>query len=321
MKAIIADGNGGISIVERQKPLPKPNEELIKVAAFGINRADLLQIAGRYPPPPGSTDILGLEASGYLENGDLVGTLLTAGGYAEYVTVPKSTVLRFSKEISTQLGSTHLAAIPEAFLAAYHTLFQRGELSANETVYINAAGSGVGTCAIQLAALIPNVTIIACAGSDRKLDICRSLGAHHVINYKDEGIFDKINSVTNGAGVHLAIDCVGAAQFIDIQRALVKDGRWVMYGLLSGAKSPDISLTGVVMKRLSILGTTMRSRSEEYRAEIVSSFMKRFGQHFGVNGALRAIVDKQFDGLDKTAQALDYMRSNQNIGKIIVKVE
>lgn len=321
MRAVVGDGVGNAFVTERQIPTPREDEVLMKVSAVGVNRADLLQIVGRYPPPKGTTDVLGLEAAGRLQNGELVSALLTGGGFAEYVAVPKSAILRFPHPAPNSLSSSQLAAIPEAFLAAYHIIFQKGALSENETVLINAAGSGVGTCAIQLAATIPNVKIIACAGSDAKLEVCKNLGAHHTINYHSQGISDTAMKATDGRGVDLVLDCVGATQFKEIARSLSHGGRWVMYGLLSGPKSPEISLAGIVSKHLTVTGTTMRSRSLQDRANIVSSFLEQFGDQVGEQGSLKPVIHKVFRGLDSAPEAFEYMRNNRNTGKLIVSLE
>lgn len=319
MRAIIPNGEGGIKIVERAIPQAKQGEQVMKVAAFGINRADLLQIHGKYPPPPGTTDVIGLEASGYLSDGRLVTALLKGGAYAEYVAVPDSAIVSLPSDAPCSSDPVQLAAIPEAFLAAYHVMFQKGNLSRNESVLINAAASGVGTSAIQMASLVPNVSIIATASTERKLKFCQQLGAQHVVNYKQQDISDAALHATDGKGVNLVLDCVGAAQFKHNARSLGADGRWIMYGLLSGAKSPDIGLAAILAKRLTISGTTLRSRSDEYRGELISSFLHRFGGCFAAS-QLRPIIDTVFDGINCTEQALKHLESNHNIGKIVVKL-
>lgn len=318
MNAVLADGSGGVNVAKVPIPSPKLHERLIKVTAIGVNRADLLQIAGKYPPPVGTTDILGLEVAGRLEDGQEVCALLTGGAFAEYAVVPEATILKFPEEISRQLSSGQLAAIPEAFLAAFHVMFQIGKLTDNETVLINAAGSGVGTSAIQLASTLDNVTIIACAGSKEKLDVCKSLGAHCAVNYKEESISEVVAEYTEGRGVDLVIDCVGAAQFKPIERSLRMDGRWIIYGLLSGARSPDINLAGILSKRLTLSGTTMRGRSPDYRGSMVKSFLTKYGNKFGESGILRPIIHKEFNGLDSVAEAFEVVQENKNIGKVVV---
>lgn len=320
MNAVLPDGSGGVNIERVPIPSPKPDEYLLKVTAVGVNRADLLQVAGKYPPPIGTTDILGLEVAGRLGDGQEVCALLTGGAFAEYAVVPKATILRFPEEISHQLSSGQLAAIPEAFLAAYHVMFQIGKLTKNETVLINGAGSGVGTSAVQLASTLSNVTIIACAGSKEKLDVCKNLGAQFAINYREESISDAVAEYTGGRGVDLVMDCVGAAQFRAIERSLRLDGRWVIYGLLSGAKSPDINLAGILSKRLTLHGTTMRGRSPDYRGSMVDSFTTKYGSMFGESGLLRPVIHKEFHGLGSVTEALKFVEENRNIGKVVVRL-
>lgn len=320
MRAAVSNGKGGVVIVERPIPVPTSDQHLIKVKAVGLNRADLLQTQGKYPPPPGTTDVLGLEASGYLENSQPVSVLLKGGGFAEYVVAPKSAVVAFPESVQEKLTTVQLAAIPEAFLAAFHVMFQIGRLSENETVLISAAASGVGTSAVQLAKTIPNVSIIAVAGSQQKLDLCSRLGATHIINYKEESISDSVIRATNGRGVDLVLDCVGAQQFKENERSLKTDGRWVMYGLLSGAKSPDIGLAGILSKRLTISGTTLRGRSVEYRGQLVKEFSRRFGASFVPGGSLHPVVDQTFSGLDSLPEALQYLSDNKTMGKVVVEI-
>lgn len=320
MRAIIPNGQGGLTLTDRPTPVPQPDEALIRVSAVGVNRADLLQIAGKYPPPPGTTDIIGLEAAGHLESGEPVAALLTGGGFAEYAVTPKSAILKLPPRVTTSLTSVQMAAIPEAYLAAYHILFQKGQFSENQTVLITAAASGVGSSAIQLAKTVPKASVIASASTQSKIDFCRSLGADHVINYTQHSISEKVQDFTQGAGVDLVLDCVGAAQFRELQRSLKTDGQWVIYGLLSGAKGPDVGLAGIVARRLTVCGTTLRSRSKEYRGELVRTFSELHGPSFADGGPLRAVVDQVFDGLESTEKAFQYVRDNKAMGKVIVKV-
>lgn len=320
MRAVVPDGNGGISVAHRPIPVPKDDEVLIKVAAVGVNRADLLQVEGKYPVPPGTTDILGLEVAGTLESGEPIAALLTGGGFAEYAAVPKNAVLKFPDHITSALTPVQLAAIPEAFLAAYHILFQKGLFTENQTVLVTAAASGVGSSAIQLAKTVQNTSIIASASTQEKLEFCRSLGANHVVNYKEQSISEAVMEATGGAGVDLALDCVGAAQFKEIERSLKIDGRWVMYGLLSGAKDSRLGLAGIVSKRLTVCGTTIRSRPKEYRGELVQTFSQRFADAFGSGGQLRTVIDQVFQGLGSTKEAFQYVKDNRTMGKAIVQL-
>lgn len=321
MRAVVPDGNGGISVAHRPTPVPKEDEVLIKVAAAGVNRADLLQTAGKYPPPPGTTDILGLEVAGYLESGEPVAALLTGGGFAEYAVAPKDAILKFPAHVTSALTLVQLATIPEAFLAAYHILFQKGLFAENQSVLINAAASGVGCSAIQLAKTVENTSVFASASTQEKLEFCRSLGADNVINYTEQSISEVVKETTNGFGVDLALDCVGAEQFKEIERSVKTDGRWVIYGLLSGAKGPQLGLAGIVSKRLTMCGTTIRSRPKDYRGELVQTFSQRFGGAFGDGGQLRTVVDQVFQGLESTKEAFKYVKDNRTMGKVVVQVQ
>lgn len=316
----MANGNGGVIIQERPIAVPAPDEKLVKVQAIGINRADLMQIHGKYPPPPGASDILGLELSGTLQCGKPVAAFVNSGAYAEYATVRKASILSLPPDVSQLLTPVQLAAIPEAFIAAYHFLFQKGQLSANQTVLVNAGASGIGTSAIQLAKTVPNVRVIATASTKEKLDFCTFLGADHTVNYTNSSISDNVKKATNGEGVDLVLDCVGASQFKEHERSLKRDGRWVMYGLLSGSKCPDIGLAGIVINRITVMGTSLRSRTPQYRENLVQEFSDRFGNFFGREGSLRPIVHKVFQGLESSQEALTYLHSNRNIGKLVIQL-
>lgn len=318
MRAVLPDGQGGIKLTRIDVPTPEPHEYLIKIAAIGVNRADLLQVAGKYAPPAGAPDTLGLEASGYLPNGRRVTCLLTGGAFAEFAVVPKSAILPLPARVLHFYSMAQLAAIPEAFIAAYHTLFDIGCLSSGQTVLINAAASGVGISAVQLASSVDAVTVIASAGSHAKLESCIQFGAHHVVNYKSQPTAQIVMQATGGQGVDLAVDCVGAAQFKDIERCLKKNAKWVLYGLLSGAKGSGVGLAGIVIKHLTLTGTTLRGRSLQERGRIIHDFVDRFGECFGPNGSLSPVIHTEFKGLDSAADAFTMMQSNENIGKLVI---
>lgn len=317
MRAVIAR-DAVPTIVTVERPIPEHQQRLIKVAAAGLNRADILQVQGKYPPPPGASEILGLEVSGYLEDGSLVCALLSSGAFAEYVAVPGSAILRLPLP-ANNMSPISLAAIPEGFLAAHHLLFQVGAFEERQSVLVHAAASGVGTSLIQLAALVPGARVIASAGSAEKLDVCKQLGAHHLINYKEESISDKSLQYTSGVGVDLVLDCVGASMFKENVKSIRADGRWVLYGLLSGAKHPDLNLAALLGKRVQLLSTTLRGRSTKYKADLISDFTSRHASHFA-SGALRPVVHKVFRGLDSVGSAMEYMSTNTNIGKIVVDI-
>lgn len=335
MRAVQPDGAGSVSIVEVPVPPPPENAHLMKVCAVGVNRADLLQIAGKYPPPRGATATLGLEAAGFLDDGRRATALLTHGAFADYCVVQRDALLHLNAATMHAYTMAQLAAIPEAFVAAYHIMFDVGDLQPGQSVLLNAAASGVGVAAIQLAATLPDVTVIASVRSDDKLDLLQrrlsssatAAGAGsnlHLFNCETHPISDVVAQVTGGRGVHLALDCVGPAQFKPIERALARNGTWVIYGLLSGAKGDRVGLAGIVSKHLSLRGTTLRSRSSDDRAEIISRFVDRFGHCFSGSdsssgaASLMPIIHTEICGLESAADAFKMLANNENVGKIVV---
>lgn len=317
MRAVVADGSGGAKLVVRPTPTPLEHELLLRVEAASVNRADLMQLSGNYPPPPDATDILGLEAVGLLPDGTRVAALLVAGGLAEYVIVPRNSIFK----LPTQLPPVMQAAIPEAFVAAYHVLFECGAFAPGQTVLVHAAASGVGTALIQLARTVPDAVVVATAGSSDKLAMCTSLGAHHVVNYREASFADMSMVATAGRGVDLVLDCVGVSHFNENIRALRPEGRWVLYGLLSGARSPQLGLAGLLKKRLTIIATTLRGRDPTQRAAIVNGFASRFAHEFGPGRKLKPIIDRQFDGIETVPEALRYLQSNKTIGTLVVRFD
>lgn len=335
MRAVQPDGAGSVSVVEVPIPAPSTNARLMKVCAVGVNRADLLQIAGKYPAPKGATATLGLEAAGFLDDGRRATALLTHGAFAEYCLVPRDALLYLNDAAMRGYTMAQLAAIPEAFVAAFHIMFDVGRLQLGQSVLLNAAASGVGVAAIQLAATLPDVTVIASVRSDAKLDLLqRRLSSSataaaagsslHLFNCETHPISDVVAQVTDGRGVHLALDCVGPAQFKHIERALARNGIWVMYGLLSGAKGDRVGLAGIVSKHLSVRGTTLRSRSADDRAGIISRFVDRFGHCFGGidsssgTASLQPVIHTEMSGLESAADAFKMLENNENVGKIVV---
>lgn len=335
MRAVQPDGAGSVSVVEVPIPAPSANAHLMKVCAVGLNRADLLQIAGKYPAPKGATATLGLEAAGFLDDGRRATALLTHGAFADYCVVPRDALLHLNDATMHAYTMAQLAAIPEAFVAAYHIMFDVGHLQQGQSVLLNAAASGVGVAAIQLAATVPDVTVIASVRSDAKLELLQrrlsssasaaAVGNNsHLFNCETHPISDVVAQVTGGRGVHLALDCVGPAQFKHIERALARNGTWVMYGLLSGAKGDRVGLAGIVSKHLSVRGTTLRSRNADDRAGIISRFIDHFGNCFdgtdSGHGAasLQPVIHTEIRGLESAADAFKMLENNENVGKIVV---
>jgi putative PIG3 family NAD(P)H quinone oxidoreductase len=322
MRAIEIDNPGPQStLVTREVPDPtlSPGELLIRVAAAGVNRADLLQRAGKYPSPPGASELLGLEVSGIVERvapevaslhvGDEVCALLLGGGYAELVAVPAGQVLRRPKSVSLQ----DAAAIPEAFITAYANLVGEGRLVAGETVLIHGGASGVGTAAIQVARAV-GARVACTVGDDAKIERCRSLGAELVINYKREDFASEV-ARWSGGGVSLILDIIGRDYFERNIAALAPQGRLVCIATMSGAKA-ELDISVVMRKRLSIIGSVLRSRSVPDKSELVRGFSERFAPLFDT-GAMRPVVDSVF-GFDRVEEAHELMRRSGHVGKILL---
>ncbi len=314
------------------EPEPGPGEALVTVRTTAVNRADLAQAAGRYPPPPGVTDILGLEMAGVVTDpgppvagpaaggsggeawqvGDRVCALLPGGGYAEKVVVPRDLLLRLPDHWSFAQG----AAIPEAWLTAYVNLFLEGDLRAGQTVLIHAGGSGVGTAAVQLARQA-GARVMATAGTPVKLARCRELGAEVTVNYKEEDFYTVVQAATDGAGVDVILDPVGPAYLERNLRLLRERGRLVLIGLLSGRES-TVDL-GLVMGRMGrLIGSRLRSRPVAEKIAITTQFRRRFWPLLA-DGTLQPIIDSHFP-VEEAQAAHDYVRANKNTGKVILLV-
>lgn len=313
MRALVVEDN---QAVVRTVPLPTPKKghRIMRVHSAGLNRADILQTAGKYAPPKGASSILGLEASGYLEDGTLACGLVSGGALAEHVLIPQGNLLYIPS-----LSPVEQAAIPEAFLFAHHLLFQLGNFTDGQTCIIHAAGSGIGTALIQLASLVPSACIIATSRTPSKLSAAKKLGATVTVNTTEGPTSDAVHLATGGEGAHLILDCIGAAAFRDNARAIRKDGKWLLYGLLSGAKRSDVNLVYLLQKRINLIATTLRARDDAFKARLASEFTQLYASRFA-SGELRAVVAKQFDGLERAAEAMRFMENNENFGKIIVNI-
>jgi len=305
--------------------ISSPKHMLVKVVATAINRADTLQRKGSYNAPKGESTILGLEASGVIESvgeniekfkvGDHVMVLLGGGGYAEYVAVHENMVMK----LPSNFDLVTAAAIPEAWLTAYQLLYFNAKIKPGDTVLIHAAGSGVGTAAIQLVKAVANTKVVATAGTAEKLELAKSLGADVLINYKEQDIAAEVKEATEGKGVDIILDPVGASYWnLNIQ-SLAIDGQWVLYGLLGGAKI-DGNLFGQLLgKRGKLMASTLRTRSLEYKGELVSAFAAACIEKFE-SKQLHPIIDSIMT-LDDVVAAHTRMESNLNKGKIIMKVQ
>lgn len=323
MRAIRIEGPDQ-ALVLREVPRPDcgPEQVLVEVHATAVNRADLLQRRGLYPPPPGESDILGLEAAGVVaatgadvrevHTGDRVMCLLGGGGYAEYVGVDH----RMALPIPDALSFEQAAGVPEVFYTAYMTLVAEAALAAGETALIHAGGSGVGTAAIQLASALGARAFVT-AGSADKLERCRALGAAGTINYKEEDFAARGRELTDGRGVDVILDCVGG-QYLERNLALLAPkGRLIIIGLMGGAKA-DINLALVVGKRLRVSGTVLRTRTLAEKLALTAG-MRETVLPLLAAGVLRPIIDSVY-ALADAAAAHDHVASNANFGKVILRV-
>ncbi|MCA9925569.1 MAG: NAD(P)H-quinone oxidoreductase [Anaerolineales bacterium] len=300
-----------------------PDEVLVRVRATAVNRADLLQARGSYPPPPGASEILGLEMAGTIhavgENvedwnvGDRVFALLTGGGYAEKVVVSADMLMKLPQEWSFAWGT----AVPEVWFTAYVNLFLEGDLKAGEIVLIHAGASGVGTAAIQLA-LAAGAKVFVTAGSEEKLGRCRQLGAKLAINYKEHDFLEKVLLATDNAGVDLILDPVGGSNLARNVQALRRFGRLVNIGLLGGSAG-EMNMGLLLRNRLRIIGSTLRSRPPAEKANIRRQFESGFWPLLK-SGELKPVIDRTFSIQEATA-AHQYVAQNKNVGKVILLVE
>lgn len=327
MKAILLKDFGGrenLYLGETERPTPKANQLLVKVKTTALNRADIMQREGKYPPPPGESEILGLEIAGVVESvganctkfkeGDKVFALLAGGGYAEYAVVDE----RSAMSIPSNLSFEEAGAIAEVFLTAFQALHHIADLQKGETALIHAGASGVGTAAIQLAKL-QGATPVVTAGSAEKIAFCESLGAAWGINYKEQPNFDKIILEKTGKkGANVIIDFIGGSYFERNLNLIAPDGRWVILAFMGGMFPEKVNLAQVLMKRVRIQGSTLRARSLDYKAQLTQAFSEQKLPHFET-GQLKPIVDKVYNWED-VAEAHAYMESNQSIGKIVLRV-
>lgn len=323
MKAITIEGEKGktqLVWADVEDVTMGTDQVLVNVRATAINRADLMQAQGMYPPPPGASEILGLEMAGEIAavgvnvkdwaEGDRVCALLSGGGYAQQVNIHQDMLLRVPDDWSFEQG----AAIPEVWLTAFLNMFIEGSLQEGESILIHAGGSGVGTAAIQLAKAA-NVTAYATAGAEHKLAACRELGAALAINYKTQDFAEEILKVSDGVDVVLCP--VGADNFERNLKLLKRFGRYVSIGLLSGGNT-KLNLGLLLMKRLTLVGSTLRSRPLAEKIAITQQFSDRFWPHF-LSGELKPIIDTTFP-IEEAQSAHEHVAANKNTGKVILTV-
>ncbi len=324
MKAIVVKNDAAHTLYVENAPTPQPGPDavLIQVHATAVNRADLLQRRGLYPPPPGESDVMGLEAAAVIvekganvktwQIGERVCCLLGGGGYAEYVAPHQDMLLRIPEHLSFEQA----AAIPEAFYTAFVNLFLEGDLKARELLLIHAGASGVGTAAIQLARQA-GAQVFITAGNDDKIRRCLELGAEVGINYKTEDFAARVTELTQQQGVDVILDCVGG-EYLHKNLALLRlKGRLVLIGLLGGAKSA-IDLTLVLRKRLRLIGSVLRSRSLTEKIAITAAFKEKILPLF-VNRQIHPVIDSVYP-LAEADKAHEHVAANKNFGKVVLRV-
>ena len=321
MKAISQEGD---DLLWKENPDPdlKKDEVLIRIKASAINRADLLQRSGNYPVPPGASPILGLECSGIVEEvggqvenlikGDEVCALLAGGGYAEKVSVPSGQVLKVPKGFSFEQA----AALPEVFATAYFNLYMEANLSVGEKTLIHAGASGVGTAAIQICKAKGNPCFIT-AGTQEKVSRCMELGAEGGTVRNEENFADAVAKWTENNGVQVILDPVGANYLEDNMKSLTLGGRLVMIGLMGGAKA-TINLGLLMMKRLRIIGSTLRAQPIAKKTEIMNNLNENVWPSLE-SGDIKPIIDSVIP-IEEVDKAHKLMESNQTFGKVILKV-
>lgn len=305
----------------RPTPRPGPGEVLIKVVAAGVNRPDIMQRKGLYPPPPGASDLPGLEIAGEVAAlgegvrkpavGDTVCALVTGGGYAEYCLAAAALCLPVPKG----LGPVEAAAIPETFFTVWTNIFERGGLKAGESVLVHGGSSGIGTTAIQLARAF-GATVFVTAGSTEKCRFCEQLGAK-AINYREEDFVDRIKTLTDGKGVNLILDMTGGPYLQRNLSCLAPEGRLVLIAVQGGPKA-EINLLPIFLNRLTLTGSTLRPRSVDEKTAIAEALRLKVWPLLE-SGRVRPIVNAIFP-LTEAPEAHRLMESSRHIGKIVLSV-
>jgi len=328
MKAVLLDGFGGrevLKVGDADKPAPKTGEVLVKVAATSINRPDLVQREGKYPPPPGDSEILGLEVAGTIAElgagvsgwqvGDRVITLVGGGGYAEYAVAYASHLMRIPESMSFE----EAACVCESYITAFLNVFMIGELRDGQTAILHGGGGGVNTAAIQLCkALTPNAKLIVTAHPS-KIERVKKLGADLVIDYTTTPDFSEVvKEFTGKKGVDLILDHVGAKYLSPNMNSLGYKGKLVIIGVISGIKA-ELNLALMMVKRQNIIGSVLRSRPVAEKAEIVAEFTRRALPKFA-DRTIVPIIEKVFP-LDQVAEAHRMMEEDKHFGKIVLKIQ
>ncbi|MBV9653640.1 MAG: NAD(P)H-quinone oxidoreductase [Acetobacteraceae bacterium] len=326
MRYVAASASGGpdvLHLARAEVPAPRAGEILIRVAAAGVNRPDIQQRKGLYPPPPGASPILGLEVAGEvaargpdvpaLREGDRVCALVNGGGYAEYCTAPATQCLPWPRGYD----AIRAAALPETYFTVWANLFGLGRLQADETVLIHGGSSGIGLTAIQLARAF-GAHVSVTAGSAEKCDACRRYGAAEAINYREQDFLEQVKRWTDGRGVDVVLDMVGAPYTPRNLRALAPDGRLVQIAFMHGSEVDALDLMPIMRKRLTVTGSTMRPRTAAEKAVIADALRQRVWPLLD-QGRCGPVIHAVFP-LDAVAQAHALMEDGAHIGKIMLRV-
>jgi NADPH:quinone reductase len=326
MRQVIVQNPGGpdaLRLTEGPLPTLQPDEVLVRVQAAGVNRPDILQREGRYPPPPNASPLLGLEVAGTVVAcgpavrrytvGDAVTALTNGGGYAEYAAAPASQCLPWP----VGYDAVRAAALPENYYTVWANLMVHGRLTGGESVLVHGGTSGIGVTTIQLARAF-GATVYATAGSDVKCAACRDLGAQGAFNYRTTAFADAVLEATDGAGVDVVIDMIGAAYFAENVKCLRRDGRLVVVATQSGAIVPDVNLLTVMQKRLVITGSTMRPRSTLEKGALADALLQHVWPLLDA-GRCGPVVHATFP-LDEVAEAHRLLESSVHIGKVMLRV-
>lgn len=312
-----------LTLIERPLPLFRDDEVLIRVAAAGVNRPDCLQRRGLYPPPPGASDLPGLEVAGVvvrcgsgvrsLHEGDRVCALLAGGGYAQFVSAPAAQCL----PVPSGLGLTDSAVLPEAAFTVWTNVFERGRLSRGEVLVVHGGASGIGTLAIQLGRA-RGARVFATVGNEAKATLAGQLGAERAIDYRQERFGEVVRAATAGHGADVILDIVGGAYLADNLALLAEDGRLVVIAVLGGAKA-ELNLATVLTRRLTVTGSTLRARSVAEKGRIAAALRAEVWPLIE-SGAVRPVLQASFP-LREAARAHEWLEANRAMGKLALIVD
>lgn len=312
-----------LHLAQRPRPVPAKGELLIRVMAAGLNRGDVVQREGRYPPPPGASDLPGLEVSGIVDAvgedvvghavGDRICALMAGGGYAQWAIAPATQCLPLPAQISWVDG----AALPEALFTVWTSVWDQAMLQPSETLLVQGGASGIGTVAIQMAAALGH-RVFTTAGTEAKCATCRSLGAELAVNYREQDFVAAVKDATGGRGVDVVLDMVGGDYVLRELNAMAENGRLTFIAYLRGSESL-IDIRTLMHRRLSLRGSTLRSRSLEFKQAITQQLSQRVWP-LVADGRIRAIVDSTFS-MDQVQQAHRRLESGEHTGKIVLTMD